>query len=216
MSGPLSPGGPEGPGGGGDRVGVARPLVLGIAGSPRRFGNSDRLLDAALAGARAGGAETRRLVAGDFGMRPCQGCNACSLTGECVLRDGGRAFYDALDSADGIIVSSPVFFATVPAVLKILYDRVQPYWARTNVLGQQAPPRRPGGILLARSGGDPFGYSAAEATTRSVFAVLAIDVVGVVVAEGVDGPADLASGSPALADAEALGRCIAEAAAPRS
>lgn len=216
MSGPLSPGDPGGPVEGGDSVGVARPFVLGIAGSPRRFGNSDRLLDAALAGARAAGAETRRIVAGDLGMRPCQGCNACSLTGECVLRDGGQAYYDALDSADAIIVSSPVFFATVPAVLKILYDRVQPYWARTHALSQPAPLRRPGGILLARSGGDPFGYTAAEATTRSVFAVLGIDVLGVVVAEGVDGPADLVSGSPALVDAEALGRSVAEAAAHRS
>jgi hypothetical protein len=37
--------------------------VLGIAGSPRRKGNSDRLLEAALEGAREAGASTRTLVA---------------------------------------------------------------------------------------------------------------------------------------------------------
>lgn len=195
---------------------MSAPLVLGIAGSPRRHGNSERLLQAALGGAREAGADTKLLAAADATLRPCQGCNACSLTGECVQRDGGPAFYDALDAADALLVSSPVFFATVPATLKILIDRLQPYWARTYVLGQDRPARRPGGILLARSGGDPYGYTAAEATIRSALAVLNVDVLGQVVAEGVDRPADLDARPDALADARVLGRRVAEEAARRA
>jgi multimeric flavodoxin WrbA len=188
------------------------PVVLGIAGSPRRHGNSDRLLDAALEGAREAGADVRRLVASEAELQPCRGCNSCSLTGACVLRDGGPRLYAAIDGADAIIVSSPVFFATVPAVLKIVYDRMQPYWARRYVLGQQLERRRPGGILLARSGGDPYGFTAAEATTRSVFAVLGIDVVGTVEAEGVDRRADLDARPEVLERARELGRAVADAA----
>jgi NAD(P)H-dependent FMN reductase len=187
-------------------------LVLGIAGSPRRYGNSDRLLDAALKGAEAAGAATERIVAAQANLRPCSGCDACALSGSCVERDGGPALYAALDRADGIIVASPVYFASVPAVLKILYDRMQPYWARSHRLGQRPVSRRPGAILLVRGGGDPYGFTGAEHTTRSVFAVLGIDVLGVVTVEGVDAAADVLERSDALAAAAALGRDVAEAA----
>jgi len=192
------------------------PLVLGIAGSPRRNGNSDRLLAAALDGARAAGARTETLVAATVGVNPCRGCNACSKDGICIQRDGGDDVYAAVDSADAIIIASPVYFATVPGVLKVLYDRMQPYWARTHVLKQPRPPRRPGAVLLVRAGGDPYGFDAAEATTRSVLAVLGVDVLGEVRIVGVDTPSDLEATHPEeYLAARILGRQVAEEAARR-
>lgn len=193
---------------------MSGPLILGIAGSPRRNGNSDALLEAALAGARGAGAHTRVLVAADAGLRACLGCNACSATGDCVQRDGGPALYEAVDSADAIIVASPVFFAGVPGVLKVLYDRMQPYWVRTHVLGLPAPRRRPGAVLLVRGGGDPYGFDAADATTRSVFAVLGIDSIGEVTVAGADAPGDLQKHPEALEEARLLGAEVAAAATP--
>lgn len=192
------------------------PLILGIAGSPRRYGNSDRLLDAALGGAEEAGARTRRLIASQAGVRPCLGCNACSLTGECVQHDGGPGLYAAVDEADGIIVASPVFFASVPGVLKVLYDRMQPYWARTHVLRLPPPPRRPGAILLVRAGGDPFGFDGALDTTRSVFAVLGIDCLGEVLVEGADAAGELEAARDALEQARALGAAVAREAEARA
>lgn len=193
-----------------------QPLVLGIAGSPRRNGNSDRLLAAALEAAREAGARTETLVAARSGVNPCRGCNACSRDGVCIQRDGGDALYAAIDSADAIIIASPVYFATVPGVLKVLFDRMQPYWARTHVLKQPRPPRRPGGILLVRAGGDPYGFEHADAPTRSVLAVLGIDVLGEVRILGADVPSDLAETHPAEYDAaRQLGAQIAEEAARR-
>ncbi len=34
---------------------------------------------------------------------------------------------DLFDAAEGLAIAAPVYFATVPAVLKTLYDRCQPY-----------------------------------------------------------------------------------------
>ncbi|MRS12312.1 MAG: flavodoxin family protein [Actinobacteria bacterium] len=188
---------------------VRQPIVLGIAGSPRRHGNSDRLLDAALAGARETGALTATLIASDAGLKPCLGCGACSLTGDCIQFDRGPTVYEAIESADAIIVASPVYFASVPAGMKALYDRMQPYWARTHVLMQPRPPRRPGAILLARGGGDPYGFEGAEATTRSVLAVLGVDVLGVLHATDVDAPGELEHHPGLSADARALGAAVA-------
>lgn len=191
------------------------PLILGVAGSPRRSGNSDTLLSAALEGAAEAGAHTSTLVAARAGLAPCLGCNECAATGECIRSDAWREVFARIDGADGIIVSSPVYFATVPGVLKVLYDRMQPYWARTHRLGRPRPPRRPGAVLLVRAGGDPYGFDAAEATTRSVLAVLDVDVIDVLKVTGLDAPTDAARRPDALAAARSLGGEIAREAVRR-
>ncbi len=189
------------------------PRVLCIAGSPRRHGNSEQLVDACVRGVAAEGGTPTKLVVVEYKIKPCQGCNACSLTGECVIRDRMNEVYPMLDEADAIVVGSPVFFATVPAVLKALYDRCQPYWARTHVLGEPPrTPRRPGALLLVRGGGDPFGFQAAVYTTKSVFAVLGLDYTRELKEEGPDSPSDMGRHPEALARAEEVGRSIVRSA----
>lgn len=188
---------------------LSRGTVLGIAGSPRRDGNSERFLDACLSGARDAGAPVFKLPVVEYGITPCRGCNACSLTGECVIRDRMHEVYALMDAAAAIVVSTPVFFATVPAVLKALYDRCQPYWARRYELGLPAPEKRPGGLLVVRAGGDPYGHECAAATTRSVFAVLGLVTDGPLVVDGVDSPSDIGRHPDALRDAAALGARLA-------
>jgi len=77
------------------------------------------------------------------------------------------------------------------------------------------PPRRPGAVLLVRSGGDRYGFEAAEATTRSVMAVLGIDVLDVVRVTGVDAAGDIAHRLHALEEARTLGSAVALEAARR-
>lgn len=186
--------------------------VLGIAGSPRRDGNSERLLDACLEGAASAGAGVFKLVVVDYGIAPCRGCNECSLTGECVIRDRMREVYALLDSAAAVVVSTPVFFATVPAVLKALYDRCQPYWARRYELGLPSPEKRPGGLLVVRGGGDPYGHECAVRTTKSVFAVVGLEMGEPLVVEGVDLPSEIRRDPEALGAARGLGARLAESA----
>lgn len=194
--------------------GQASPRVLGIAGSPRRGGNTDRLLDACLEGARAAGALTDLLVVADAGIAPCRGCNACSSTGECVVRDGIRDAYALIDAADAIVVATPVYFASVPATLKALYDRCQPYWARRYVLGEKIARRRPGALIVVGGGGDPYGHECAVTTTRSVFAVLGLDTLPELVVRA-DSPSEAARQPEMLARAGELGAAVAAAAGER-
>jgi multimeric flavodoxin WrbA len=190
-----------------------RATVLCIAGSPRRGGNSDQLLDALIAGVESAGATAIRLRAADAGAHTCRGCNACSQTGECVVRDGMDAVYTAVDAADAIVVSTPVYFATVPAVLKTLYDRFQPYWARRYVLGEPAcEPRRPGALLVVGGGGDPFGTGCAITPTKSVMNVLAVSLLEVFECVGPDSASDMGHHPEALERARTIGVHVAEAA----
>lgn len=184
------------------------PRILGVAGSPRRGGNTDTLLDACLAAAREAGATTDLLVVAEAGIAPCRGCNACSKTGSCIVRDGMTDIYPRLDAADAIVVATPVYFATVPAVLKALYDRCQPYWARRYVLGRPLERRRPGALIVVGGGGDPYGPTCAVTTSRSVFAVLGLDVAEEMTIEA-DAPSEVSTRPDEIERARAIGADLA-------
>jgi multimeric flavodoxin WrbA len=189
------------------------PKILCIAGSPRRRGNSERLLEACVSGIREAGGEPDVLITAEAGVLPCRGCNSCARTGRCVIvSDGMAEVNDRIDDAGAIIVSTPVYFATVPAVLKTVYDRLQPYWTRAHRLGQPRPARRPGALLVVRGGGDPFGFRATADTTRSVFAVLGIDSLEELCVEGPDAPGDILGYPAELARAVEIGIEIVAAA----
>lgn len=192
-----------------DRSSPSSPNVLGIAGSPRREGNSELLLDACLEGVRDAGGSARKIVVADLRIEPCRGCNECSTTGECVIDDDMAAIYPVLDASDAIVVATPVFFATVPSTLKAFYDRCQPYWARRYVMKQPAPEtKRPGVLLVVRAGGDPFGHECAETTTKSVFAVLGVALSDEIVVEGVDAAGDVVGHPEALTWARGKGASL--------
>ena len=168
------------------------------------------MLHACLDGAAEAGAGVFKLPVVEYGIAPCRGCNLCSQTGECVIRDRMREVYSLLDSAASVVVSTPVFFATVPAVLKALYDRCQPYWARRYDLGLPAPEKRAGALLVVRAGGDPYGHECAVRTTKSVFAVVGLDPLEPLVVEGVDSPSEIGRHPEALGAARDLGARLAE------
>jgi multimeric flavodoxin WrbA len=187
---------------------VRAPRLLAIAGSPRRRGNSDALLDACVAGAEAAGAKVDRLVVASAGIGFCTGCNECSKDGICVVRDGMQAVYARIDAADAFVVATPVYFATVPSVLKALYDRCQPYWARRYVLKRPIERRRPAALLVVGGGGDPYGNSCAITPTRSVFAVLGADYSFELAVEA-DARGDVLAHEEAIRRAREIGGALA-------
>ncbi|MCE5190660.1 MAG: flavodoxin family protein [Actinomycetia bacterium] len=190
---------------------MSQPVVLGFAGSPRRRGNSEQMLDACLAGAEDAGARVHKLVPAEMSIHWCRGCNGCSRNGACVVHDQMYEVYEAVDAAAAIVFATPVYFASVPGVLKVMLDRMQPYWARTHVLKQPRPPRRPGGLLLVRSGGDPYGFPGAEYPLKSVCGVLGIDIEGEVKTAGADAAGDVSRQPLALDRARSLGARIGAA-----
>ncbi len=114
---------------------MARQLkVIGIAGSPRRNGNTDLMLSAALEALMAKGYDVERVTVSELQGQPCRACGGCAASGKCVIDDDYRALYQRIDQADFLVVATPVFFSSVSAQLKALIDRAQPAWIRKYVL----------------------------------------------------------------------------------
>lgn len=104
--------------------------ILGIYGSPRKKGNTDQLLDRALEGAEAAGAEATRIYARELQMSGCIECGGCDKTGQCVVKDDMQTVYPLMEEADVIFLASPIFFYGMTAQVKALVDRTQAMWAK--------------------------------------------------------------------------------------
>lgn len=131
--------------------------VLGLAASPRRQGNSERLLDAFLAGAAKDGVNIEKIHLADLDIHPCLDCRDCFRTGECRFRDDASLrVLPRLTTADIVVFATPVYFYSVPAPAKLLIDRTQVLWARREILRQDPPVgrRESLGVLLAAGARD--------------------------------------------------------------
>ena len=97
--------------------------VVGTVCSPRKGGNTEILVQEALAGAKESGAETELLRISEMKIAPCDGCMTCHKTGECRIKDDMQKVYKKILAADGIILGSPVYFWSVSGQAKTLMDR---------------------------------------------------------------------------------------------
>jgi multimeric flavodoxin WrbA len=107
--------------------------VLGVAGSPRKNGNSTALLEEALNGAKSNGAETKLIHACDLDITHCNHCDICLKTGTCCLEDDMSMIIDEIDKCDVLMIASPIHFTNVSSQLKLLIDRAQPLWAKKYI-----------------------------------------------------------------------------------
>jgi len=99
------------------------PKVVGIVGSPRKEMNTDTFVTNALKGARSVGAETEKIYLNDLEIKPCQACDRFPAPDYCFYRDGMEKIYDALETADALVIGAPAYFGTFSAQLKLLIDR---------------------------------------------------------------------------------------------
>jgi multimeric flavodoxin WrbA len=104
--------------------------VLGIYGSPRQGGNSDLLLDKALEGAAAAGAEIQKVYIRDLNVSGCLECGGCDKTGICVIEDKMGEIYPQLWESEIVFLSTPIFFYGMPGLAKSFVDRSQALWSK--------------------------------------------------------------------------------------
>jgi len=98
--------------------------ILALAGSPRKRGNTDLLLDAFIAGAKSKGAEAAKVYLNDLEVRGCQACYACKKTGRCKQKDDMTKLYDELLAADVWVFATPVYWWGPSAQTKLALDRM--------------------------------------------------------------------------------------------
>jgi len=100
--------------------------VVAINGSPRKDGNTARLLIEVLAELEKEGIETELVQIGGKKVHGCTACGKCfeNRDGKCVIdNDFVNECIAKMAAADGIVIGSPTYFADVSTETKALIDR---------------------------------------------------------------------------------------------
>lgn len=183
--------------------------VVGIAGSPRRLGNSEKLLNRVLEGAALSGARVEKVIINELTFRPCQECGGCEKTGVCVIRDGMEGIYKLLEDADAVVLATPIFFAGVSAQAKMMIDRFQCAWEAKYNLKKIFRGKMRKGILISVAGSHRKDYfENAKGIIKAFFATLDIEYSGELFCGGIDKKAGIDQDENALNRAFALGKQI--------
>ena len=154
--------------------------ILGLGGSPKKGGFTDILLDKALEGAAASGAGTEKIVINSLNIKPCQDCGDCAKKCACRIDDDMDLVRKKFLEADGLVISSPIYFGSISAQLKTLIDRFQPEWVSKYVMkNKPARETRQRGIFLCVAGQEKEEYFLnAKQIVKILFTTLDIEYSG--------------------------------------
>ena len=121
--------------------------VLLINGSPKVNGNTAFALSQMAEVFAAEGIETETIQVGSRDIRGCTGCGQCYKAGKCVFDDLVNEVAEKLEAADGMVVGSPVYYASPNGTLISFLDRLF-YSARYDLRMKVGA-----SVVVARRGG---------------------------------------------------------------
>ena len=98
--------------------------VLIFNGSPRAGGNTAIAVREMETVFRENGVEVTTVQIGGKAIRGCIACGKCAETGRCVFDDAVNELAPLFEQADGLVVASPVYYASANATLIACLDRL--------------------------------------------------------------------------------------------
>ena len=126
--------------------------VLIINGSPRVDGNTSIAVDEVAKTFEAEGIETEIIQIGNKDVRGCIACGSCAESGKCVFDDVVNELASKFEEAEGLVIASPVYYASANATLIACLDRLfySTHFDKTMKVGAS--------IVVARRGGCSATY----------------------------------------------------------
>ena len=121
--------------------------VLILNGSPRVNGNTAIALNEMVKVFEADGIEIDVVQLGNKDIRGCIACGTCFSKGKCVFDDIVNELAPKFETADGLVIASPVYYASANATLIACLDRLfySTHFDKTMKVGAS--------VVVARRGG---------------------------------------------------------------
>lgn len=122
--------------------------VLMINGSPRVHGNTYIALNEMEKVFNNSGIETEIIHVGNKDIRGCIACASCTKTGKCVFDDIVNETAEKFEKCDGLVVGSPVYYASANATLVAFLTRLfySTHFDKTMKVGAAVVAARRGGL----------------------------------------------------------------------
>ena len=100
--------------------------VIAFSTGYRKGGNSDRMAQEFVKGAREAGHEAEHICFSGIHMECCRGCFACQKTAKCVIHDDVDEILKKMKTADVVAFATPVYFYGMCGTMKTFLDRTYP------------------------------------------------------------------------------------------
>ena len=122
--------------------------VLMINGSPRKNGNTSIALAEMERIFQEEGMETQVVQVGNENIRGCIACLSCKQKGKCVFDDLVNQIAPQFEAADGLVIASPVYYASANGGLISFLDRLfySTLFDKTMKVGAAVAVARRGGV----------------------------------------------------------------------
>jgi multimeric flavodoxin WrbA len=196
---------------------ASKKKILGLAGSPRKNGNTDTLLITLLDAAKKEGAETEKIYLIDHKVQPCLVCEICHQEGRkpCAQEDDFNKIADKMIAADVIVIASPVHWITVSSPTKLLMDRgyslINQSFKEVLSLGNSVLKGKVGAIIVCCNSTDTKTYGEPVANTIDLFyKFMGIELVEKIVTSAGFIEGEVAKNEVAMNQATELGKKLAK------
>lgn len=122
--------------------------VLIINGSPRIDGNTTTSINELIKVFDKNEIETETIQIGNQNIRGCIACNSCQKNHKCIFNDYVNEVAKKFENADGLIIASPVYFASANGTLISFLDRLfySSHFDKTMKVGASIAIGRRGGL----------------------------------------------------------------------
>lgn len=100
--------------------------VIVLSTGFRKNGNSDRMAQEFVKGAKEAGHEVEQICLSGQKLECCRGCFACQKTMKCVIQDDVADILQKMKNADVVVFATPVYFYGMCGTMKTFLDRTYP------------------------------------------------------------------------------------------
>ena len=98
--------------------------VLILNGSPKTNGNTMTAISEMVKVFDSEGVESEVIHVGNKDIRGCVSCNSCASKGKCIFDDVVNEIAPKFEASDGLVLASPVYYASANATLIACLDRL--------------------------------------------------------------------------------------------
>ena len=196
--------------------------IIALLGSPLLEGNTAKLLDRAIQGARDAGADVEKIEVTTLNFKACREIFYCREHETCAMKDDMTAIYEKFREIDGVIMGTPIMTMGIPGVLKSFFDRFQVYfmakYVRKKSMVQKEKRKMRLGLYLGISGMNvPYVFDGAKLTVHAFFDIIDVQYWGDLLINDMDTIQDLMTRPELLEEAyrkgNEMGRLLVEGAA---
>ena len=151
--------------------------VLILNGSPRKNGNTTKMVEEFVKSATNLGHEIFVENVAHLNIKGCMACEYCHNQGQgvCVQKDDMQKIYPILKEVDTIIFASPVYYFTMSAQIQSVLQRSYALWTMPNL--------KKCGLILSSESSDV--YDAIVSQFNSVISWWGAENLGIVTAPGI-------------------------------